>query len=553
MTTPENWIDLLRARAREHPERRAFVYLPEGEGEGPSLTYGELDEQARALAARLQAEQLGGERALLLYPPGLEFLVAFFGCLYAGVVAVPAYPPDPSQLRASMDRLARIAASAKPKVALTLSALVEQGRAAFGAIAWMGTDVPGEASGFQPLPVPGHATAFLQYTSGSTGAPRGVRITHANLLHNMTLILEAFQQEHGQVMVGWLPVFHDMGLIGNVLHPIYTGGTCILMPPVAFLRKPARWLSAITRYRATISGGPNFAFELTMRKVTPEQKAQLDLSSWDLAFNGAEPVRADTMQRFAAAFAECGLKPGSLRPCYGLAEGTLIVASGPKGSKIPEMSVDRAALEEHRVEPAVEGKPAARLASSGRNLGDQEIAIVSPDGARIGEIWVRGGSIAEGYWQDEAATAETFGARLPDGRGPFLRTGDLGFFQDGELYVTGRLKDLVILDGRNLYPQDLERSAEASHPAVRSGCSAAFAVEGGESEALVLVAEVDPRANADLAAIRQAITARVAQDHGARIAELVLLPPGTVPKTSSGKIQRRACRAAHLARALPAL
>src|SRR4051794_33601839 len=345
---------LLRARAAERPAQVAFTFLADGEAEGGSLTYGELDRRAAGVAAALAASVPPGERALLLYPPGLDFIVAFFGCLYAGVVAVPAYPPRPNDR--SQSRLRAIAHDATPRAALTTAAILAgavepRGLLAvapeLGGLRWIATDplvgpLVGSSSGgegspaFEPDP---ESLAFLQYTSGSTAAPKGVMVTHANLLHNERMIGAAFDMDESAVVVGWLPLYHDMGLIGNVLQPLHAGGRCVLMSPVAFLQRPLRWLEAISRFRGTVSGGPNFAYELCLRKATPEALLGLDLASWRVAFNGAEPVRAATLERFAAAFAPCGFRASSFYPCYGLAEATLFVTGGEPG-KAPRVDAD---------------------------------------------------------------------------------------------------------------------------------------------------------------------------------------------------------------------
>ncbi|HEX2222817.1 MAG TPA: fatty acyl-AMP ligase, partial [Thermoanaerobaculia bacterium] len=497
---PVTLAGLLRVRAAERPDRVAFTFLADGEVEGGRLTYAELDHQARAIAAALRQTLAPGDRALLLYPPGLEFIAAFFGCLYAGVIAVPAYPPRPNDR--SQSRLRSIAHDAEPRAALTTSAILAgAGDLApeLAVLRWLPTDAlppfGADAEGFgfadgdgisEPEP---DSVAFLQYTSGSTAAPKGVMVTHANLLHNERMIGEAFGQDEDTVVAGWLPLYHDMGLIGNVLQPLHAGARCVLMSPVAFLQKPLRWLEAISRYRATTSGGPNFAYELCVRKTTVEERARLDLSSWKVAFNGAEPVRETTLERFAEAFAASGFRREAFYPCYGLAEATLFVTGGELG-RFPRVEVvDAAALERNEVRPAFDGDPARRLVSNGRAWLGQQVVLADPEtglecpAGRVGEIWVAGPSVARGYWRNPEATERDFGAFLADGQGPFLRTGDLGFAAGGELYVTGRLKDLIIIRGRNHYPQDLELTAERSHPDLHAGGGAAFAVDAGEGGA----------------------------------------------------------------------
>ncbi|HYG64196.1 MAG TPA: amino acid adenylation domain-containing protein, partial [Thermoanaerobaculia bacterium] len=540
-------IDLLRGRAATSPDRPAFTFLVDGEVEGGRLTYGELDRRARALAVRLQERYAPGERVLLLFAPGLDFVAAFFGCLYAGTIAVPVYPP-----RAQRDqpRLRSILADASPRAALTTSDILARVRSLAEGfpelldLDWVATDeVTDEGAGLWRVPGIGPGdVAFLQYTSGSTGTPKGVMVGHGNLLHNEEMIRRSFEQSEASVVVGWLPLYHDMGLIGNVLQPVYNGGSCVLMSPAAFLQRPLRWLEAIHRYRGTTSGGPNFAYDLCARRALAAPPAELDLSSWTVAYNGAEPVRAETLDRFSQVFEPHGFRREAFYPCYGLAEATLFVSGGTRGVGPV-------------VAPREEG--ATPLVGCGRSWMEQEVAVVDPatgerrpDGG-VGEIWVGGPSVALGYWNRPEATEETFRARLAgDGAGPFLRTGDLGFFQGGELFVTGRIKDLVIIRGRNHYPQDIELTAEASHASLKPGGGAAFAVDVDGEERLVVVHEVERRADGDPDAACAAVRQAVAAAHEVQVHEVVLIRVGTLPKTSSGKVQRHATRAAYLAGSL---
>ena len=548
--------EALRETALSRPTQTAFTFL-DGAGGATPLNYGDLDRQALAIAAQLQ--QLGGtgRRALLLYPPGLEFVAAFLGCLYGGVVAVPAYPPTSER---SLPRLLAIARDARPALALTSSELLGKLRplaarlSGFDAITWVATDqISADLAGEWRDPRPGpEALAFLQYTSGSTAAPKGVMVSHGNLQHNEEMIRRAFGQSAESVIVGWLPLYHDMGLIGNVLQPLYLGAQCILMSPTVFLQRPLSWLEAISRYRATTSGAPNFAYGLCVRKIGEEQRAGLDLASWEVAFNGAEPVRPETLERFAQTFAPQGFRRDAFYPCYGLAEATLFVSGGGKGNPPAVAAFDSSALERHEAVPSpADGRS---LVGCGRAWMDQRIEIVDPESGRragagqVGEIWISGPSVAQGYWGQREATEHDFHAHLADtGEGPFLRTGDLGFLRGGELFVTGRRKDLLILRGRNLYPQDIERTVEESHPALRRGCGAAFAVEADGEERLVVVQELDPHRRDEAGAALEALRRAVAEEHEAQVHQAVLVRAGTVPKTSSGKIQRHAARAAFLA------
>jgi acyl-CoA synthetase (AMP-forming)/AMP-acid ligase II/aryl carrier-like protein len=563
-------VDILRRRAHAQPSRRVFTLLEDGETESRHLDFAGLDQQARAIAATLQRHAAPGERALLLYPFGLDYVAAFFGALYAGVVAVPVYPPDPARLSRTLPRLQAIARDSQATLVLTTSPIRElvdgltHHAPELASLRWVATDaLPSEAEReWRPVEVTPHTLAFIQYTSGSTDTPKGVLLTHGNLLHNEALIQRAFGSTEESVGVSWLPLYHDMGLIGCVLQPVYAGFPIVLLPPESFLQKPVRWLKALSRYRGTHSGGPNFAFDLCVRKVPPEQREGLDLSSWGYAFNAAEPVRADTLERFTRHFAPCGLRSDALRPLYGLAEATLMVTGGYPGARKVVRTVDGAALESWWVSELPEGTPGSRrLVGLGRSWVEQQVVIVDPVTRirctydRVGEIWVSGDSVAQGYWNRPEETEHTFRAMRADtGDGPYLRTGDLGFLQDGELFFAGRLKDLIIIRGRNHYPQDIERTVEESHSALRPGCSAAFSIDAEHEERLVVVQEVHRHQEGarfeELAhAVRQAVTGA----HGIYIDTLVLVRQGSIPKTSSGKIQRNACRQDFLAGTLDAL
>ncbi|HEY0556339.1 MAG TPA: condensation domain-containing protein, partial [Thermoanaerobaculia bacterium] len=444
-------------------------------------------------------------------------------------------------------RLRSIARDAGPRAALTTSAVLAgtKGLAALApelaAVRWIATDAlagSGDDEGTLPEPDP-ESLAFVQYTSGSTAEPKGVEVTHANLLHNERMIGAAFEQDERSVVVGWLPLHHDMGLIGNVLQPLHAGGRCVLMSPVAFLQRPLRWLEAISRFRGTTSGGPDFAYELCVRKASPEAIAVLDLSSWRVAFNGAEPVRAETLERFAAAFAPCGFRPEAFYPCYGLAEATLFVTGGLPG-RAPRVD-------------AASGRVSCGRPWMGTRMvvADPESGVERPAGSE-GEIWIAGPSVARGYWENPEATALDFNAFLATGEGPFLRTGDLGVLAaDGELFVSGRLKDLIILRGRNLYPQDVELTGENAHPDLQPGGGAAFSVEVGGGERLVIVHEVARHRKAGIEEIAEAVRRAVAAEHEAQVHEVVLIRQAGLPKTSSGKVQRRRCRELYRAGELP--
>jgi acyl-CoA synthetase (AMP-forming)/AMP-acid ligase II len=556
---PATLVELLRHRARHQPDDVAFTILVDGEEDRFDLTYRELDRQARALGAWLESRDLVGQRALLLYPPGAEFIAAFFGCLYAGVVAVPVYPPRRNR---SLARIQAISDDARARVALTTDSVLQRVEPLVDEtphlkkLTWLATcQIPDEIESDWQMPdVHGDTLAFLQYTSGSTGMPKGVMLTHANLVHNSALIAHAFEHTRSGFGVFWLPSYHDMGLIGGILQPMYVGRPNVLMSPMSFLQKPFRWLSAISRFRGTTSGGPNFAYDLCVRKITPDQRRTLDLSCWKVAFNGAEPVRAETLRAFAEAFAPCGFRPEAFYPCFGLAEATLIVSGGYVGEPAVMRGFNAAALIEGRAERAPEGAEGARdLVGCGQNLPDQRIAVVDPETleelpeGRVGEIWVRGPSVAQGYWRKTDTSRATFRARLAGtGEGPFLRTGDLGFLDQGELFVTGRIKDLIIYHGVNYYPQDIELSVQQSHERLRPDCGAAFTVEHNGRELLVVVQEVERHRHGGLAEICLAVQRAVVAEHELRPDVILLLKGGRIPKTSSGKIQRHACRQGYL-------
>ena len=561
---PSNLVALVQHRALHQPHDIAFTYLVDGETQEVHITNQQLDQQARAIGAWFQQHGWMGERALLLYPPGLEFIAAFFGCLYGGVVAVPVYPPRRNR---SLARIQAIANDADAKVALTTQAVLElvqpivEETPDLKKLTWLATCQVGPEMAHQwEMPdVHGDTLAFLQYTSGSTGTPKGVMLNHASLLHNSALIAYAFEHTRSGIGVFWLPSYHDMGLIGGILQPLYMGRPNILMSPMAFLQRPYRWLAAISRYgsqiRGTVtSGGPNFAYDLCVEKITPEQRRHLDLSKWGVAFNGSEPVRAETIQRFCEAFAPCGFHPEAFYPCYGLAEATLIVSGGYAKEPPVIRYYDAEDLTAGKVVARQKGQPGAHpLVGCGSALLDQRIVIADPETmttappGTVGEIWVRGPSVALGYWNQPDSTQAIFQAYLKDtGDGPYLRTGDLGFLENGELFVTGRLKDLIIVHGLNHYPQDIEATVQHAHPRLRRDCGAAFTVEVDGREKLVIVQEVERRKQGHWDEIFQAIRRAVAEQHDLVVESILLLRAGSIPKTSSGKIQRHACRNGYL-------
>ncbi|MBD2364811.1 fatty acyl-AMP ligase [Anabaena minutissima FACHB-250] len=551
------FVELLQYRAKIQPEKTAFTFLQDGEIETGSLTYQSLAQQAKAIASQLQITSNLGDRALLLYPPGLEFIAAFFGCLYAGVVAIPAYPPRRNQ---NLSRLLAIVSDAQATVILTTKSLLPQlqewfsQNAELAAIKLLATDDLDSnlALNWQAPQLSKNSLAFLQYTSGSTGKPKGVMVSHGNLLHNSEYLKQAFGLSSESISVSWLPSFHDMGLIEGILQPLYTGFLGVLMPPVSFVQQPIRWLKAITRYRGTHGGSPNFGYDLCTRKITPAQIQQLDLSSWNNAYCGAEPVSKATLEKFTEIFQACGFRSNAFDPCYGLAEATLMVSGGLVEDEPVYCAVETEALENNQVVISQgEQQNVKQLVGCGRAWLDTKIAIAHPETLtqckpdEIGEIWVSGDTVACGYWQRPEETKQTFHAYLADTeQGPFLRTGDLGFLRDGELFITGRIKDVMIIRGRNHYPQDIELTVEQSHPALRPSCGAAFTVTVKGEEKLIVVQEVERSClrKLDGEAVIIAIRKAISQQHELQIYATFLIKTNTIPKTSSGKIQRRLCR-----------
>lgn len=552
-------VDVLNIRANIQPDQPSYVFLSDG-AEADRLTFAQLQRKALAVAAHLQQIKAQNERALLLYPAGLDYVVALYACFYGKTVAVPAYPPRRNQ---NLKRLLAIIDDAKPMVALTTSAIASRLQSQINqfpelrSIRWVITDdiAPEMADMWEEDECDEDAIAFLQYTSGSTSTPKGVLVSHGNLIHNQAMMRESLKHDDDTVIVSWLPMYHDMGLIGNILAGVYNGAPCYLMAHTDFLQRPACWLEAISKYRATFSGGPNFAYDLCARKTRQEQREGLDLSCWRTAFNGSEPVRANTLRQFAETFAPCGFRPEALYPCYGLAEATLFVSGGEVSTAPVITTFDKAALEEHRAVVSDNFQDGVTLVSSGKPCLKERIITVNPQtGARcndgqVGEIWVSSAAVTKGYWAKPELTDETFHARLSDtNEGPYLRTGDLGVISQGDLYVTGRIKDLVVIRGRNHYPQDIELTAEASHPALRLGGAAAFALAGEETERLILVAEInrEGRNSVDMNEVVESVRQAVLLEHEIDISAIVLIRPGSLPKTSSGKIQRGAIRSAFL-------
>jgi len=563
---PTSLVDMLRRLAEEQPNQLAYRYLNDGEYDEVVMTYEDLDRRARSIAALLQSSAKAGDRALLIFPPGLDFIAAYCGCLYAKILAIPVYYPHPARPEKNLSIILRIAADAKPTVALLTSPLCDVIKSRkeiadeFVHIKLLATDndkINDWADQWKQPETGKNDLAFLQYTSGSTSIPKGVMISHGNLLHNLGLIEKCFGQSNKSHAVIWLPPYHDMGLIGGILQPLYTGYPATLLSHMMFLQRPIRWLQSISRFHATTSGGPNFAYDLCVKKIKPEQRELLDLSSWEVAFNGAEPIYNKTLDQFAEYFAPCGFRRKAFLPCYGLAEATLMVAGGPKGRTPVTQNLITSGLEQNQVIITPEKNGDTRtLVSCGRKIPDQQITIVNPEtmtlcsSDQIGEIWVSGPSVAKGYWNKPLETGLTFGARLSNtDEGPFLRTGDLGFLHEGELYITGRLKNLIISDGKNHYSHDIEKTVERSHPAIRLAGCAVFSIIDSASERIIVIAEVENKLDVHSEQIIKAIRHAVAFNHDLHVDDIKLTNPGDIPRTTSGKIRHFLCKTNYMAEA----
>lgn len=556
-------VDLLRQQADRYGDKLAFTFTLDGESEQGRLTYSELDRKARAIAAGLQRRGAAGRRVLVICRPGLDSIAAYFGCLYAGAVAVP--------VQNRLVRLMTIVPDARAGYVLADAETQTRVKAAVDGMVrrplqWSLPDAaPEDAEAWTAPDIGPGTTAMMQYTSGSTRAPKGVVLTHANLLHNLATIREAWGGDEDDIAVYWLPQHHDMGLIGGVLETVYVGCSTVLMSPAGFITRPIRWLEAISRYRGTLTAAPNFAYNLCVERSTADERAALDLSCLATAMNGAEPVHAETLRMFTETFGPSGLRPEALMPVYGLAEASLLVSGGSEHDTPVIRWIDRGALGEGRVvDSDRDAAGTAGIVSCGRPRGGQRIVIVDPETQRprgadqVGEIWIAGPSVAKGYRGKPEDTEKTFGAYLADTReGPFLRTGDLGFLHDGELFVTGRCKDLIILAGNHYYPNDIEAVVQSCHPVLLAGRGAAFSVdsESGTAEQLVVVQEVARQRirDIDLPHLVAAAGAALAKHHGVVPQRFVLVDQMTIPTTSSGKIQRSQCRQMFLDGELEAL
>jgi len=549
-------VDLLRYRATKQPNDCAYISLSDQGHEESVLTFAELDQRASGVAARLAHSQIG-DRALLLFGPGLDFIIAYFGCLLAGIIAVPMMLP---RRNSSLDSSASILADCSPRFAITNAHLGStrpdvlerfQGYKMEWLILDAGLGRSLDQNRLLPNPRP-EDIAFLQYTSGSTSDPKGVMVTHGNLIENLEMIRLTLDNTRQSAYANWVPLYHDMGLILNVLQSLYVGAPCVLLAPVTFIQRPLQWLRAIHNYRAEVAGAPNFAFDLCVRRFRADQVRDLDLSCWKLAFNAAEPVRADTIERFAETFSPYGFEPRVMNPLYGMAEATVLISGGRRGAGPIVRTVSRDAFQRHQIAAPASREDAHRVVGCGRNIIGQRIAIVDPEirrrleADRIGEVWVGGPHVCKGYWNNPDTTRSTFQARIEGEDESWLRTGDLGFMDEaGELFITGRIKDVIIVRGINYYPQDIENTVYDSHPALRRHCGAAFSVltENNE-EKVVLVQEVERihRRDLELDEIVGCIREAVANEHEIALDSIVLIRPGSIPKTTSGKIQRSLVR-----------
>lgn len=563
---PTTILELLRYRSDNQPDKRAYTFLVDGKKEMPPISYSLLDQQAKAIAAYLQQYQAKGERALLLYPQGTEVVSAFCGCLYGGVISIPVPPPESGRLRRTLPRLRSIVQDAKATFALTTESilgLIEEVKdefPEFEEMKWIDTEKIDLdwAEKWQDPNIDKDQIAYLQYTSGSTATPKGVMLTHFNLMHHCGYLKEACGYDENSVSITWMPYFHDYGLVEGMMVPLYNGHPCYITSPFSFVKRPIQWLKNITKYKGTHSQAPNFAYDLCVRRFRPKKDAEgLDLSSWEGAGNAAEPINPEVMLKFSDSFSPYGFKWETFAPAYGLAEYTLLASTSPKGTKPVFLKLETSEIEQDRIVIAPDEKEeGVRIfASCGRQVCDTKIRIVDPDELticpedRVGEIWLSDPSMAQGYWQREDVTEETFRAYIKDtNEGPFLRTGDLGFYYQGELYITGRIKDLIIIRGTNHYPQDLEWTVQSLSESLRPDYGAAFSITANGEERLVVVQEVERKAKLEnpdelIADIRQ----EIAEQHEIMPYGIVLAKGGTVLKTASGKIQRRACKQNFLA------
>lgn len=555
----DNFVDVIRYWAKHRPQQEVLRFYPQGEGDFHALNFAELDTRCRAIASQLQIYR--GQRAILLFNSSLDFLEALFACFYAGVIAVPAYPPRKNH---HAHRLTALLEDCQAQVILSASNISSQAKKLFAQseqdkllqLTWLEADLISSENhkSYQEFTPSTEQLAFLQYTSGSTGKPKGVMISHANLMCNIRMAQQSFGLSDDARCVSWLPLFHDMGLIGSVMAPIYWGAGSVLMPPAAFLQKPLRWLKLLDQFGKKSPVGctaPNFSYQLCVDTVSDEEAAQLDLSHWVFALTGAEPIRAETIRAFIKKFALSGFNVDAIVPAYGMAECT-VLSTCRQNKAITYRTVSTQQLAQNSIEIVSNGK--LELVSSGSSCHPQELLIVCPDTLailaeeQVGEIWLKGDHIAQGYWNQRELSQETFQAYTKCGQGPFLRTGDLGALHDGELFVTGRIKDLLIIRGKNHYPQDIEHSAMSAYPGLQADATAAFTIDIKGTEELVIVQELTRSAMRNFAAdeATQTIRKAIAKEHGIDAHAISFIRFASIAKTSSGKIQRHAVKQAFL-------
>ena len=580
MKTLQTLVEIVRRRAEVQGNCLAYTFLRDGEVEDRAITYRELDQECRALAALLQQWRI--TRPMLVYLPGIDFITSFFACLYAGVTPIPAGLPHVTRIGRSMARLCAIARDSGADAVLSTMRVIDRALGSpelatrapeLSAMRWLSTESleSENAQAFQCPAVDAGSPAFIQYTSGSTATPKGVVVTHSNLLHNLESCNAIGLNDTESVGVSWLPHSHDMGLIESILLPAFAGYPAYLMSPAAFLARPARWLEAISRFKGTNSGGPNFAYDLCVDKIPVAEVQNLDLNSWRVAYNGSETIRTETLLRFRNTFGAAGFRWTAFCPVYGLAESTLLVTTGQRAEPPTLCEVDAGALAEGKVKPGDAPRfRTVELVACGEPRFGTRIVIVDPDTLtvcapdEVGEIWVSGPSVAKGYWRRQEDTDRIFGARIADqddlNEKPFLRTGDLGFCRDGRLFVTGRIKDVINIRGLKHYPQDIELTMAASHDAIHANGCAAFGVDFDGVEQLAVIAEIRPRSDRKKADwedwqdhVIKSIQNSVAERHGVAVHAVALVPYGTIPKTTSGKLERYRCRRFFIDGRLPAM
>ena len=555
----DHLVDVLQWRAQTMPDKIAFTFLKDGLEEEQSITFKEIDQRARSIAIELRKKHQQGDIALLLYPQSIEHMCALWGCFYAGIYAVPLYLPQNNR---AYQRIKSIQIDCAANIILSDADSFKRmqkrldNMSEIEQLDWFITDeINTQTNHWQKPDLAGNSLAYLQYTSGSTGSPKGVMVSHGNLMYNLADMDASWGHSTESVLVSWLPIFHDMGLIVGFLQGIYNGFRTIFYSPSAFAQRPYTWLKAITDYKATHTGGPNSAYTMCVEKIPAEQKKQLDLSSLKFMFNGSEPVRSDTLQQFSSAFEECGFKKTMHLPCYGLAEATLKVSTHRPGENYIEWDLDPSALEKNQLTDAKDKRFSQNFVSSGNTILNTSVKIVDPVSLNtcapnsVGEIWIKGPTVALGYFNKPEDTREIFQAYTNDTNdGPYLRTGDLGFMKGEELFIAGRLKDLIIIRGRNCYPQDIEEIVEKSHSALAPNAGAAFSFEDNDEEKLVVVHSVRRShiKNIDPSPIFESIRKAISSEFSMKVHSIELLMPTSVPRTTSGKIQRRACKRAYL-------